>query len=256
MSIRDRVAHDRPPGAARSVRVDLLTEAEPPGLAPPLPGSVDDLAGAADESERSAAVATGRRAGRRRPWALEAAALAVIVAVGGLLRFWNLDRVGFRGDEAVYAGQAAVLAGVDELQRWFILMSRGNSNFLLFQRVVSLAYRMFGVSDVGARAVAATFSTMTIVVVFAIARTLYTRRAALVAALLLAVSSYSVFLARLALLDATLTFLVTLAMLCLARWDRTSRPAWLYGFGACVALAIQAKIVGSCCCRSSAAICW
>ena len=137
-----------------------------------------------------------------------------------------------------------MLAGVDELQRWFILMSRGNSNFLLFQRIVSLAYRLFGVSDVAARAVAATFSTMTIVVVFAIARTLYTRRAALVAALLLAVSSYSVFLARLALRDATLTFLSTLAMLCLARWDRTSRPLWLYGFGACVALAIQAKIVG------------
>ena len=242
MRLGDRVARDRPPEAGRSARLDLLTEAEPPGLAPPLPGSVDDLAGVADEGPE--AVATGRRAGRRPPWALEAAAVAVIVAVGGLLRFWNLDRVGFRGDEAVYAGQAAVLAGADELQRWFILMSRGNSNFLLFQRVVSLAYRMFGVSDVGARAVAATFSTMTIVVVFAIARTLYTRRAALVAAVLLAVSSYSVFLARLALLDATLTFLVTLAMLCLARWDQTSRPMWLYGFGACVALAIQAKIVG------------
>ena len=228
MRLRDRVTRDRPPlpEAARSVRVDLLAESEPPRLAPPVPGSADDLAGAAEEDPE--AVVTGRRAGRRRPWALEAAALAVIVAVGGLLRCWNLDRVGFRGDEAVYAGQAAVLAGVDELQRWFILMSRGNSNFLLFQRIVSLAYRMFGVSDVGARAVAASFSTMTIVVVFAIARTLYTRRAALIAALLLAVSSYSVFLARLALLDATLTFLVTVAMLCLARWDRTSRGFWSF----------------------------
>ncbi len=214
----------------------------PPGSVAPFPDSVDGADGVAHEG--SEAVVTGRRARRRRPWALEAAALAVIVAVGGLLRFWNLDRVGFRGDEAVYAGQAAVLAGVDELQRWFILMSRGNSNFLLFQRIVSLAYRMFGVSDVLTRAVAATFSTLTIVVVFAIARSLFTRRAALIAALLLAVSSYSVVLGRLALLDSTLTFLVTVAMLCLARWDRTSRPAWLYGFAACVALAIQAKIVG------------
>jgi hypothetical protein len=208
----------------------------------PFLDSVDVSDAATDE--RAEAAVTDRRTRRRRPWALEAAALAVIVAVGGLLRFFNLDRVGFRGDEAVYAGQAAVLAGVDELQRWFILMSRGNSNFLLFQRMVSLAYRMFGVSDVLARAVAATFSTLTIVVVFAIARSLYTRRAALIAALLLAVSSYSVVLGRLALLDSTLTFLVTAAMLCLVRWDRMSRPVWLYGFGACVALAIQAKIVG------------
>ena len=103
MRLRDRVTRDRPPPeAARSVRVDLLTEAEPPRLAPPVPGSADDLAGAAEEDPE--AVVTGRRAGRRRPWTLEAAALAVIVAVGGLLRFWNLDRVGFRGDEAVYAG--------------------------------------------------------------------------------------------------------------------------------------------------------
>ena len=250
MSLRDRVTRDRLASAARSVRLDELV-AEPVGAVAPFVGRVGGSAGGAapgdwgdSADDAGAAVVAGRRAGRHRSWALEAAALAVIVAVGGLLRFWNLDRVGFRGDEAVYAGQAAVLAGVDELQRWFILMSRGNSNFLLFQRVVSLAYRMFGVSDVLARAVAATFSTMTIVVVFAIARSLYTRRAALIAALLLAVSSYSVFLARLALLDATLTFLVTLAMLCLARWDRTSRPTWLYGFGACVALAIQAKIVG------------
>ena len=241
MRLRDRVTRDRPAELAGSVRLDDLV-VEPPGSVAPFLDSVDVTDGAVDE--RGEAVVTGRRARRRRPWALEAAALAVIVAVGGLLRFWNLDRVGFRGDEAVYAGQAAVLAGVDELQRWFILMSRGNSNFLLFQRVVSLVYRTFGVSDVLARAVAATFSTLTIVVVFAIARSLYTRRAALIAALLLAVSSYSVVLGRLALLDSTLTFLVTLAMLCLVRWDRTSKPAWLYGFGACVALAIQAKIVG------------
>jgi hypothetical protein len=161
-----------------------------------------------------------------------------------LLRFWNLGRVGFRGDEAVYAGQAAVLAGVDGMDRFFILMSRGNSNFLLFQRLVSLVYRTFGTSDVGARVVAATFSTLTILTVFAIARVLSSRRAALCAALLLALSSYSVVLARLALLDSTLTFLVTLAMLCLAKWDRTSKPAWLYAYGASAALAIQAKIVG------------
>jgi hypothetical protein len=201
--------------------------------------------GEPEAADATTARAPGRRAtGRRLPRVLDAATLTAIVGLGGLLRFWNLDRVGFRGDEAVYAGQAAVLAGVEDLQRWFILMSRGNSNFLLFQRVVSLAYRLFGVSDVLAREVAAAFGTLTILVVFAIARTLYTRRAALIAALLLAVSSYSVALARLALLDATLTFLVTCAMLCLARWDRTDKPAWLYGFGACVALAIQAKIVG------------
>ena len=239
MKLRHRGTRDRPADTLGvSLRLDL-TEPQPL-LLPPTP---DPPASVLDEPDST--VARGRHlTGRRPARLLGPAALAAIVGIGGLLRFWNLDRVGFRGDEAVYAGQAAVLSGVDELQRWFILMSRGNSNFLLFQRVVSLAYRLFGVSDVLARGVAAAFSTLTILVVYAIARTLYTRRVALIAALLLALSSYSVALARLALLDATLTFLVTAAMLCLARWDRTERPGWLYGFGACVALAIQAKIVG------------
>jgi 4-amino-4-deoxy-L-arabinose transferase-like glycosyltransferase len=223
---RDPVTREQPEGPT-TVRLELFDPPEPATPAPSEPGPA------------------GRRAGGRRGRrVLGGAALAVIVGVGALLRFWNLGRVGFRGDEAVYAGQAALLAGAEELKRYFILMSRGNSNFLLYQRIVSVGYRAFGVSDVLPRAVAATFSTATIPVVFATARTLYTRRVALAAALLLAASSYSVMLGRLALLDATLTFLVAVAMGCLAKWERTSRPAWLYGFGAATALAIQAKIVG------------
>jgi hypothetical protein len=221
---RDPVTRDQPP-APSTVRLDLFDPPKAPARAEP---------GTA-----------GRRAGGRpNARALGGVALAVIVGVGAWLRFWNLGRVGFRGDEAVYAGQAALLAGEEQLKRYFILMSRGNSNFLLYQRIVSVGYRAFGVGDVLPRAVAATFSTATILVVFGIARTLYSRRVALLAALLLAVSSYSVMLGRLALLDATLTFLVTAAMGCLAKWERTSRPLWLYGFAAATALAIQAKIVG------------
>jgi len=68
--------------------------------------------------------------------------LVGIVGMAAFLRLWNLGRVGFRGDEAVYAGQAAVLAGVEDLQRYFILLSRGNSNFLLYQHVVAVVYRL------------------------------------------------------------------------------------------------------------------
>jgi hypothetical protein len=187
-----------------------------------------------------------RRAAQQRALhVLGAVGLVSIVGFGAFLRLWNLGRVGFRGDEAVYAGQAAVLAGVEGMQRYFILMSRGTSNFLLYQNIVSLLYRAFGTSDTLARVVAATCSTLTILVTFLIASVLYSsRRVALYAALLLAFSSYSVALGRLALLDSTLTLLVALAVLCLSRWDRTNQPAWLYAFAASAALAIQAKIVG------------
>jgi hypothetical protein len=190
----------------------------------------------------TAAPPTGRL--RRAARAPEAPLLALIVVGAGVLRLWGLSRVGFRGDEAVYAGQSGVLAGVDEMKRYFILASRGNSNFLLFQELVSLVYRVVGVSDVAARAVAAVMSSLTVAVTFAIGRVLYDRRVALWAAAFLAVSSYSVALGRLALLDSTLTFFFALTVLLFVQWHRTGRDAWLYGFAAALALALQAKVLG------------
>ena len=170
--------------------------------------------------------------------------LIAITALAAFLRLWELGRVGLRGDEAVYAGQAAVLAGAKDLGRYFILQSRGDSNFLLFQEVVSVVYRVAGVGDVTARAVAAAFSILTVIVVYGIGATLFGRRTGLFSALLLSVSGYSVMLGRLALLDSTLTFLFATAMLCAAKWTATKRSGWLYGFAATAALTVQAKIVG------------
>jgi hypothetical protein len=85
---------------------------------------------------------------------------------------------------------------------------------------------------------------LTVVVVYGIGVTLFGRRTGLLAALLLAVSGYSVMLGRLALLDSTLAFLFATAMLCAARWTATRRTGWLYGFAATACLTVQAKIVG------------
>jgi hypothetical protein len=170
--------------------------------------------------------------------------LIVIAALAASVRLWELDRVGLRGDEAVYAGQAAVLAGAKGFGHYFILQSRGDSNFLLFQEAVSVVYRVAGAGDVAARGVAAAFSILTVIAVYAIGATLFGRRTGLFAALLLSVSGYSVMLGRLALLDSTLTFLFATAMLCAAKWDATKRAGWLYGLAATASLTIQAKVAG------------
>src|SRR6266581_558030 len=153
---------------------------------------------------------------------------------------WQLDAVGLRGDEAVYAGQAALLAGTPGMDRWFVLASRGNSNFLAFQWITSLFYRIFGVSDFTPRMISAVLSTLTVVVVYVISRLLYGRVAGVFAGLTLAISSYAVGLGRLALLDSTLAFLVALSMLCLVTWHHSGRTAWLVAFGGSAAFAIQA----------------
>jgi len=199
---------------------------------------------AAPETEARSEVPRSEPATRRlvRPGVL---ALCAVIGLAASLRLWNLGGVGFRGDEAVYAGQAAILAGANAMRRHFILLSRGNSNFLLYQQAVALVFRAIGVSDVAARVVAALCSTLTVPVTFLIAKTLHGRRAALYAALLLALSSYSVALGRLALLDSTLTLLFSLGILFLVRWEQTRKNIYLYAFAAAAAFTIQAKVVGS-----------
>ena len=209
---------------------------KPPGVARP-----------AHRRARSAAAGSGvtaiaRLAGTR--WWLEPAVLAAVVAMALFLRFWDLDHVGFRGDEAVYAGQAAVLADIHPMERYFILLSRGNSNLLLYQHIVSLVYRVLGLNDLAARIVSATFSSLTIVVTLLIGRTLYDRPTACLAALLMAISSYAVSLGRLAFLDSTLTFFFALALLCLAWFERSGSPLSISGFAAAASFAVQAKLVG------------
>ena len=170
--------------------------------------------------------------------------LIVITGAAAFLRLWDLGRVGLRGDEAVYAGQAAVLSGAKGFGQYFILTGRGNSNFLLFQEILSVVYRVTGVGDVTARVVAASFSILTVVATYWIAAALFGRRTGLLSALLLAVSAYPVSLGRLALLDSTLTFFFTAAMLCAIKWISTKRGGWLYGFAAAASLTLQAKVPG------------
>ena len=45
--------------------------------------------------------------------------LSAIIVGAALLRFWNLGELGLGGDESVYAGQARILAGDNELSRIF-----------------------------------------------------------------------------------------------------------------------------------------
>ena len=170
--------------------------------------------------------------------------ILAVLAPAAALRLWHLDAVGFRGDEAVYAGQAAVLAGRDGMERWFILSSRGNSNFLVFQGILSVVYRVFGVNDLSARLVSAAFSILTVGVVYAIGRMLYGRAAGFFAALVLGLSGYAVGLGRLALLDSAFTFFCALTVACLLLFHRRDRAGWLYAFVACAALAMQTKVVG------------
>jgi 4-amino-4-deoxy-L-arabinose transferase-like glycosyltransferase len=193
----------------------------------------------------------GRRAQPSRSvLAPEAVCFFVILLIASFLRLWQIGRNGFSGDEAVYAGQSAVLAGVRGYGHYFILVSRGNSNFLLFQEIVSIFFRAFGVDDVIPRVIGALFGIALVIVIYAIGRLAMGRRAGLAAMALAALSSYAVALSRLALLDTCAAFFTALAILMFLLWEKAAAlpgsmnraVCFFAAFAAAAVLACEAKV--------------
>jgi 4-amino-4-deoxy-L-arabinose transferase-like glycosyltransferase len=175
----------------------------------------------------------------------ESLILAAIIIAAAIARFWNIDNVGLGGDESVYAGQALLLAGHEEMQRYFLPISRGSSNFLVHQAFQALGFLVAGFTDLSTRFPSALISTLTVVPVFLLGRELYGKWVGITAAFLFAINGYSIVLGRLALLDSTMVLFFTLSMFFLAKWLRQNekRPLWMYLFAISTALAIMTKTV-------------
>lgn len=167
--------------------------------------------------------------------------LLLILGTGGFLRLWALGAVGFNSDEAVYAGQAASIAGDPALSSLFPIF---RAHPLLFQTLLSLGF-VNGVSDTGARILSVAFGLATIVVVYLLGKLLYGQQVGMVAALFLAVMPYHVVVSRQVLLDGPETFFAVVALYCVGRFcvDRTSR--WLYAGAAVMGLTLLTKEVAA-----------
>ena len=161
--------------------------------------------------------------------------LALVAA--GFLRVWQLNRLGFNSDEAVYAGQAASIAHDPNLTPLFPIF---RAHPLLFQTLLSFGYRL-GTGDLFARLLADAFGVGTIVVTFLLGRLLYGKRAGVVAALLLALMPYHVLVSRQVLLDGPMTFFATVTLYLLALSVLSGRTLWLYAAGGAMGLTILSK---------------
>src|SRR5512135_1416442 len=90
--------------------------------------------------------------------ALSRIVLVISLAAGGFLRVWQINVMGYNTDEAVYAGQAAAIAGVPALREIFPIF---RAHPLLFQFMLAIIDRIH-FSDVGGRYLAAAFGIGTI----------------------------------------------------------------------------------------------
>ena len=172
----------------------------------------------------------------RRDWNQQVI-LGGIVTLGAILRVWNLTAVGYNSDEAVYAGQAAAIAGDHDLSKFFPIF---RAHPMLFQASLSLLYQ-FGTSDLVGRLAAVAFGLGTIVVVFAATRLMYGRRSAYIAASIVALMPYHVIVTRQVLLDGPMTFFATLSMYLLVKFAVTRNLGWLLGAAGAIGLTVLSK---------------
>ena len=165
-----------------------------------------------------------------------------ILCIGIAFRAWELTKIGLRGDEVVYAGQALIIAGNQEMSRFFVLASRGVSNFLLHQALQAITYSILGVSDLITRILPVAFSVLTVLIVYILGRELFDQKIGAVSAFLLAINAYAFSLGRLSLLDSTMTFFFFLSILWLTKWINTMEPKWAYLLAGTTGLAIMSKV--------------
>ena len=168
------------------------------------------------------------------------AAIVAALAVGGFLRFWHLNGLGYNSDEAVYAGQGASIAGVPELQHFFPIF---RAHPLLFQVILSIPFSLGG-GDSGDGSWPRSPALPPCSSPTRLASLLYGRRAGMVAAGLLAVMPYHVLVSRQVLLDGPETLFATVTLYLLARYAITQRAVWLYAAGGGLGLTFLSKEVG------------
>jgi mannosyltransferase len=145
-------------------------------------------------------------------WARWGVILALIAVAGAVLRFYALGHQGLWYDEAqtgwmVRAPLGQMLAGVP----------RSESAPPLYYVVAWLWVRVFGDTREGLRSLSAVAGVLTIPVAFAAARSLVGRRAALVAALLVAVNPLLIWYSQEARAYALLVLASTVALWCFGR---------------------------------------
>ena len=150
----------------------------------------------------------------------------------------GLGRIGFNSDEAVYASQAASIAGIDQYKTLFPVF---RAHPLLFQTLLSILFAG-GANDVAARALAAIFGVATVGITYLIGSRMYGHRVGLLAAAVLAVMPYHVVVSRQVLLDGPMVFFATATLYCGVRYaqDRVS-VRWMFATMGMMGLTFLAK---------------
>jgi hypothetical protein len=149
----------------------------------------------------------------------------------------DLNRFGFNGDESVYAGQAASLAGNPLFVHQFPVF---RAHPLLIPTLLSPLYSE-GTPDIRGRVVMALFGVASVGACYLVGRDLYGRRTGALAAAFLAVMPYHVIISRQVLLDGPAVTFTLLSLWMLVRWMHEHREIWLVASAGTLGLGVLSK---------------
>ena len=174
----------------------------------------------------------------RRLWPLPTQVwLGLTLALGLAVRLINLNAFGFNSDEAVYAGQAASIAGNPLFVNQFPVF---RAHPLLLPTLLSPLFSS-GTPDLRGRVVVAFFGVATIFAVYLLGKELYGPKTGILGALVLALMPYHMVVTRQLLLDGPAVLWITLSFWMLARFVRTDRFEWLAASAATLGLGVLTK---------------
>lgn len=155
------------------------------------------------------------------------AVLFILTLIGGLLRFYNLDKnpVSLSVDEVStgYNAYSILKTGRDEYGNFLPLSFRSLNDYKppVFTYLVSISEALFGLNEFAVRFPSAFFGTISIPIFYLFFLVfLKDKYTALVSALLVAISPWHIFVSRVGWEYLLGTFLVVVGMLCLLKIDR------------------------------------
>jgi 4-amino-4-deoxy-L-arabinose transferase-like glycosyltransferase len=146
-----------------------------------------------------------------------------------VLRLVNLRDIPFalHGDETIYAVEAR---SFNQLALFRPFTTALHGNWGMFYMILGTFMRLFGETVEGIRLHSVLFGTLTIVTTFALARALWGRRSALIAAALMTTYHFHIHFSRSAMANVYDTLFLTLVLgLIWLGWSTQRRRLWLLG---------------------------
>ncbi|MCW4010977.1 MAG: glycosyltransferase family 39 protein [Candidatus Bathyarchaeota archaeon] len=161
----------------------------------------------------------------------------IFAAVYAVVLSYNLSNMAMQWDEVNhFTGGLLLIRG--DLWNYFLTSSFYPPAFNL---VTAGYFAVAGATVFAARLVALTFSTLSIIAVYELAKRMYGSKTALISALLFAVMPGMVWLSRIALIETMLIFVFTVCMLYFFKWIETNHERDLNISIACLAIGAAVK---------------